>query len=110
MIEQTIAAKLLAWLATLVPAIIGAAISLRLAQQQSSFASRILAFACGVALAHYIGGAVVDHFNIDRTTMIDDSIILAAGIFGMATVTEINTQLPEIIRAASDKVKSWFNK
>lgn len=110
MIEQTISAKLIAWLSTLVPAIVGAAISLKLASEKSTFIDRLISFIFGVALAHYVGGTVVGHFNIDPNTMLDDSIILASGIFGMATVSELNRQLPEVIKSAGDRIKGWINK
>lgn len=109
MIEE-MTTKTVAWFTTLVPAIVGAAISLKLADETASYGKRLLSFVGGVALAHYLGGAAIDYFDVDKASMLDDSIILTSGIFGMATVTELNKQVPEIIKTAGERIKSWINK
>lgn len=110
MVEQPILVKITAFLALLLPAIIGSAISLRLSTEQSSFSNRLFSFTVGVALAHFVGGAIVDSFNIDRLTLVDDAIVLSAGIFGMAAATEITKQLPEIIKGISERILDFLKK
>lgn len=109
MVEQTVSAKLIAWFGSLVPAIVGAAISLRFSAENTPFYARLVSFIGGVFLAHFIGGAIVDAFEINAESMIDDSIILASGIFGMATVTEMSKEVPILVKSLSDKIKSIIN-
>lgn len=110
MVEQPILVKIAAWFATLLPAIVGSAISLRMAAENSTFLGRMFSFTVGVALAHYVGGAIVDTFTIDRLSMVDEAIVLASGIFGMSTASEITKQLPEIIKGFSERLANFLKK
>lgn len=115
--EAPIYVKISTWFATMVPSIVGAAISLKLSTENSSFFSRLISFGLGVWLANIVGGAFVDHYNIDTTTMIDDAIILTAGIFGMASASQLYNQLPKIyeqipefFRMVLNNIAGWFGQ
>jgi len=99
MVEQPFYIKIVVWLGTLFPAILGAAISLKIANDKnSSFFSRVLTFLAGVVVAYYAGGATLDIFTVNKDTMIDEAIMLAWGIFGMAGATQIWMQIPDLIK------------
>lgn len=103
MVEQPFYIKIGMWLGTLLPAILGAAISLKIANDKdSSLFTRVLTFLAGVVMAYYAGGATLDIFDVDKVTMIDEAIMLAWGIFGMATATQIWVQLPDLIRGVRE--------
>lgn len=115
--ETPIYIKITTWLATMVPAIVGAAISLKLSTENASFISRLLSFCLGVWLANIVGGAFVDHYHIDTSSMIDDAIILTAGIFGMASASQIYNQLPKVAEQIPEffkntlaNISSWFGQ
>lgn len=110
MIEQPLIVKLSAWFSSLLPSIIGSVISLKLSNDDSTFMQRLVAFCIGVALAHYIGGAIVESFGISISSLTSQSILLATGIFGMATASEIFKQLPELIKGVSDKILGLIGK
>lgn len=110
MFEQPLYVKVGTWFATLLPAIVGSAISLRLSAENASYWSRLFSFLFGVALAHFVGGAIVDSFGINKDTMVDEAVILASGIFGMTTATELTKQIPEIAKGLTERIVKFFQK
>lgn len=103
--ETPIYLKISTWFATMIPSIVGASISLKLSTENSSYFSRLISFCLGVWLANIVGGAFIDHYKIDTATMIDDAIILTAGIFGMASASQIYNQLPKIYEQIPEFIK-----
>ena len=104
MVDQPIYIKLVAWFTGLIPAIIGSAISLKLADEHISFPQRVFAFFIGIAIAHYIGWGLIEWFKIPVESILSSSILFVVGIFGVTTVSEISKQLPELIRRFFTKV------
>lgn len=108
MVEQPIYIKLLSWFTGLIPAIIGSAISLRLASENVSFPQRVMAFFIGIAIAHYVGWAIIEAFTIQPESFLSSCILFVVGIFGVTTVSEISKQLPELIRGFFAKVMEFI--
>lgn len=108
MVEQPLYIKLAAWFAGLIPAIIGSAISLKLANENISFPQRVFAFFIGIAIAHYIGWGIIEYFKISPESFLSSSILFVVGIFGVTTVSEISKQLPELIRGFFAKVMEFI--
>ena len=104
MVEQPLYIKLITWFSGLIPAIIGSAISLKLADENISFPQRVFAFFIGIAIAHYIGWGVIEYFKISPESFLSSSILFVVGIFGVTTVSEISKQLPELVRAFFAKI------
>lgn len=111
MIEQPAAGfygiKFVHWFIGLLPAIIGAAISLRLSSEKASYFQRFLTFTAGVTVAHICGTAIVDYFHVAKDTMIDEAIVLVFGLFGMSTFTQVYNQIPAIVSAIRKKLTGY---
>lgn len=108
MVEQPLYIKLITWFSSLIPAIIGSAISLKLADENISFPQRVFAFFIGIAIAHYVGWAIIEAFKILPESFLSSCILFVVGIFGVTTVSEISKQLPELIRGFFAKVMEFI--
>ena len=87
-------------LAALIPEAVGSAIALRLNTIPLRPLDRM--FACGVALAHYVGGAVSQYFAL--TGILEDASKVVVGIFGLNLSAAITAQIPTIIESARKRV------
>lgn len=99
-------AKAGAWLWTVIPAAIGSALSLYLGKEKTALMTRIellAVFAFGIAIAHYLGGAAIEYSNINKLTIIADAIKFTVGLIGMATLTNVLTQIPLAVTALRRK-------
>lgn len=110
MVEEPIIIKIMAWVSGLLPAILGSAISLKLASDNASIKSRIVSFFSGIIFAHYIGWAIVERFNISPESMSTSAILFVAGIFGITVAAEIYRLVPEFLKNLLDKLLSWVGK
>lgn len=102
---EGIIAKAGAWLFTVIPAAIGSALSLYLGKEKTALMTRmelLLVFAFGISIAHYLGGAVIEYSNV-KISIIADAIKFTVGLVGMATLTNVMTQIPLAIAALRKK-------
>ena len=89
-------------LAALIPEAVGSAIALRLNTIPLRPLDRMFSFACGVALAHYVGGGVSQYFAL--TGILEDASKVVVGIFGLNLSAAITAQIPTIIESARKRV------
>ncbi len=104
--ETGILAKMGAWFWTIVPAAIGSALSLYLGKDKTSTMQKwelVLVFCFGIAIAHYLGGAAIEWSNINKLSIIADAIKFTTGLIGMATLTNVLTQIPKAVDALRRK-------
>lgn len=102
-----IAAKFYAWLLAIFPAAIGSALSIYMHREKTSGMGnmeRFTVFLFGISLAHYIGGAAIEYWNIQQNSYISDAIKLTIGFMGMAALAQFMVQLPEFVRAMRKRV------
>jgi NO-binding membrane sensor protein with MHYT domain len=95
-----------AWLSTTIPGAIGSALSLYVNKektQQMSKLELVCVFIFGIALAHYLGGAAIEYSKLDASGLIADAIKLTVGLLGMATLTNVMSQLPLAIAGLRKK-------
>lgn len=91
-------ASLLKLFGGLLPGALGAAIALRFNTADASNLDRSLAFAAGVGLAHYGGGALAQWYGLDG--IIAEATRLAVGLFGLALVANVMAEIPALIAYA----------
>lgn len=106
--EALIALK--AWLGATIPAAIGSALSLYVSKEKTASMSKLelmCVFMFGIALAHYLGGAAIEYSQLNEHGLIADAIKLTVGVLGMATLTNIMTQLPLAVEALR---KKWIGE
>ena len=89
-------------LVALIPGAFGSAIALRLNTIPLKPLDRLFSFACGVALAHYVGGAVSEYFELKD--ILESTSKLVVGIFGLNLCAAITAQIPTIIESARKRV------
>ena len=93
----TVPALAIKLLGGIVPGAVGAAIALRFNTSDLTRSRRIAAFGCSVGLAHYLGGAVVEHWAL--AGMVADAAKLGTGLFGLSIVAAMITEVPTIVAA-----------
>ncbi len=104
--ETSFLAKFGAWFWTLLPAAIGSALSLFLGKEKTESMKKtelVLTFLFGIAIAHWLGGAAIELSNLQKVTIIADAIKFTAGLIGMATLTNLLSQIPKIADALRRK-------
>ena len=85
------------------PEVAGSALSLRLnTSTLGPFNRRLCAFALGVAMAHFMGAAIAEWFQLSGA--MGDAARFVSGIFGLNIAAEANKQIPEIFKAAIDRI------
>ena len=92
----------------ILPEVAGSALSLRLNtstlgpfNRPCAF-NRLCAFALGVAMAHFVGAAVAEWFGLSGA--MGDAARFVSGVFGLNIAAEANKQIPEIFKAAIDRI------
>lgn len=103
---ESFLAKAAAWFWTVIPAAIGSALSLYLGKEKTALMSRIelvLVFIFGISIAHYLGGAAIEYSSINKVSIIADAIKFTVGLIGMATLTNVLTQIPLAVTAIRRK-------
>lgn len=110
MIEQTLGAKLIAWIVGLVPAILGSAISLTIPNETpkpttwQDYARLVVTFASGVIIAQIAGDAILEHWKqITPDSATFFAIKFAIGLFGMRAATTFYLQIPDVLAAIRNK-------
>ena len=94
------------WIGASIPAAIGSLLSLYVSKDKTAAMKRgelFFVFLSGIALAHYLGGAAIEYSKIDPHGIISDAIKLTIGLLGMATITNVMTQLPLAIEGLRKK-------
>ena len=81
---------------SLIPDAIGSAVALKLNTVPMRPLERIFSFGCGVALAHYIGGAAAEWFDLQE--ILQDASKVIVGVFGLNLAASINKQIPSIVK------------
>ena len=102
--------ELITALALLFPSIAGSSLSLFMGaekMQQLSNLSKVFTFIFGVILGHEIGGAIIEHWGINPTSLIASSIQISVGFMGMAALAEAKIQIPIAITALR---KKWLGE
>jgi len=102
--EALIALK--GWIGATIPAAIGSLLSLYVSKEKTAAMKRwelFFVFISGIALAHYLGGAAIEYSKIDPHGLIADAIKLTIGLLGMATITNIMTQIPLAVEGLRKK-------
>jgi NO-binding membrane sensor protein with MHYT domain len=97
--NDIIIAKVGAWIYSLCPAILGAIISMLSVKQEEPKIMVGLTLFLGIGVAHYLGNATIEYFDIHRDSYMASSIILIYGLFGLATIREIFKQIPDVLKA-----------
>jgi ABC-type Fe3+-siderophore transport system permease subunit len=98
--ETSLLAKFGAWFWTLLPAAVGSALSLFVGKEKTQAMKKtelVLTFLFGIAIAHWLGGATIEIFSLQKTPIIADAIKFTAGLIGMATLTNLLSQIPKIV-------------
>lgn len=88
-------AAILLKLGSVFPGVIGAAIALRFNTADLSASKRASAFLASIAIAHYLGGAVVEHWAL--AGMVAEAAKLAAGLFGLSVIASLMAEVPTIV-------------
>jgi hypothetical protein len=108
--EQITLGKLLLWLLSIVPAALGALLSIVIRKERVIIKNEKIAkvepfitFLFGVSIAYFFGGAAIEQFNIPYDSFSADSIKLAFGLFGMGIISEAMIQLPLGVAALRKK-------
>lgn len=83
----------------ILPEVAGSALSLGLNTWPFN---RLCAFALGVAMAHFVGAAVAEWFELSGA--MGDAARFVSGVFGLNIAAEANKQIPEIFKAAIDRI------
>lgn len=98
------------WIWSFVPAAIGSALSLYMGKEKTALMTKIelvLVFLFGISIAHYLGGAAIEHFAINKLSIISDAIKFTIGLIGMATLTNVLVQIPLAVTAIR---KKWLGE
>lgn len=96
---ESIFAKVWLWLVSLIPAAIGSGLSIFLGKETKALSPLVIfcTFVFGISLAHLLGGAAIEHWDIDPLSYIASSIRVSIGFMGMAVLAETKIQLPLLI-------------
>ena len=86
----------------ILPEVAGSALSIRLNTSTLGPFNRLCAFALGVAMAHFVGAAVAEWFELSGE--MGDAARFVSGVFGLNIAAEANKQIPEIFKAAIDRI------
>lgn len=54
-------------------------------------------FISGVFIAHVVGGAIVEHFNVKVGSLIADSIKMTVGMSGMGVLARLHEIAPSLV-------------
>lgn len=92
-------AKLGAALYNLFPAIIGLLISMLSSKEENSKLMIGITLVLGIGVAHYLGHATIQIFDVQQESPVASGIIFLYGLFGLAIIREIFNQIPSVIRA-----------
>lgn len=92
---------LLSILKPLAPSIAGALISLQFIPHEAGKANRFVSFLSGVVIAYYLGGGVIDWFNV--TGVSASAINFSCGLFGLTTISHLWVEIPKALAAARVK-------
>lgn len=98
------ALKIFAVLKWLFPAALGSAIAVFIGERSTPGKSMIM-FVGGSSVASIFGGGIIEHWNIP-IGMIQASIYLACGLWGMGVIIQIYQQLPVAVNKLIDKYTS----
>jgi hypothetical protein len=108
--EQITLGKLFLWLLSIVPAALGALLSIVIRKERVIIRNEKLAkvepfitFLFGVSIAYFFGGAFIEQFHIPPNSFSADSIKLAMGLFGMGILSEGMIQIPLAVTALRKK-------
>lgn len=72
--------------------------------ERMSNLEKAFVFIIGVAIAHYVGGALVEYLSIKQDGIYADGVKFTVGLFGMRIIAEVNKQIVEWIIAFRKKV------
>ena len=89
-------------LASLIPEAAGSAVALRLNTIPLKPIDRMFSFACGVALAHYVGGAAADYLSLSDIQA--DASKVVVGIFGLNFSASITAQIPDVVQSLKKRI------
>ena len=95
-------APILKLLGALLPGAVGSAIALLFNTADASSIDRLIAFASGVALAHYGGGALAHWYGVDG--VLAEALRVAVGLWGLAIVANVMAEIPALIAAARRRI------
>lgn len=99
--ETSFALKMVAILKWLFPAALGSAIAVFIGERSSPYKSMFM-FVCGCSISSIFGGGIIEHWNIP-IGMIQASIYLSCGLWGMGLIIQIYHQLPIAVSKIIDK-------
>lgn len=103
---EAILGKLTAWIGAIIPAAIGSLLSIYVSKEKTSKMEKWELFAIfmfGISLAHFLGGAAIEYSDLNAHSFIADAVKLTIGLLGMATLTNVMTQLPFAVEALRKK-------
>lgn len=89
-------------LVSLIPEAAGSAVALRLNTIPLKPLDRTFSFACGVGLAHYIGGGAADYFALSGIQA--DAAKVVVGIFGLNFAAAVTAQIPDVIKILKKRI------
>lgn len=102
--ETPIALKILAVFKWLFPAALGSAIAVFIGEKSSPYKSMFM-FVCGCLISSIFGGGIIEHWGIP-VGMIQASIYLSCGLWGMGLIIQIYRQIPVAVSKIIDKYTS----
>ena len=102
---ESIFIKIGAWVMSLVPAALGSALSIFLGKETKEFSKFAIffTFIFGISLAHLLGGAAIEYWQINPLSFIASSIQVSIGFMGMAVLAESKIQIPLAFAALRKK-------
>jgi len=87
----------------LFPAAVGSGMAIFIAKEPNTDKRKFLLFIFGIAISGILGGGLVEYFSI-HMTMVQAAIYFGVGVWGIGIITQINDQLPQLIRAFFSKI------